>query len=68
MPGSPATWAQAFVKQLAKFPVVVHDDYVDTFTQVVIYLKNDGWFDLPQARDRDEHKYHKREKVNPYAA
>lgn len=68
IPGSPATWAQPFVKQLAKFPVVAHDDYVDTFTQVVIYLKNDGWFDLPRARDRDEQQPYKRERVNPYAA
>lgn len=68
IPGSPATWAQSFVKQLAKFPVVAHDDYVDTFTQVVIYLKNDGWFDLPRARDRDEQKPYVKERINPYAA
>jgi predicted phage terminase large subunit-like protein len=67
IPGSPATWAQGFLKQLAKFPVVAHDDYVDTFTQVVIYLKNDGWFDLPRARERDEQQSYKRERVNPYA-
>jgi predicted phage terminase large subunit-like protein len=67
IPGSPATWAQTFLKQLSKFPVVAHDDYVDTFTQVVIYLKNDGWFDLPRARERDEAQPHKRERVNPYA-
>jgi predicted phage terminase large subunit-like protein len=66
--GQPVSWAQAFLKQLAKFPVAEHDDYVDTFSQAVIYLKNEGWFDLPQARDRDEPKQYKRERVNPYAA
>ena len=66
--GHAVSWAQPFIKQVGKFPVVAHDDYVDTLTQVVIYLKNEGWFELPQARDRDEAKPYKREKVNPYAA
>ena len=67
-PGQPVSWAQPFLTQVAKFPVAEHDDYVDTFTQAVIYLKNDGWFELPQARDVDEDRPHRREgKVNPYA-
>ena len=66
--GQPVSWAQPFLKQVAKFPVAEHDDYVDTLTQVIIYLKNDGWFELPQARYRDEPRQHQREKVNPYAA
>jgi len=53
---------------LAKFPVAEHDDYVDTFTQAVIYLKNDGWFELPKAKDPDEPRQLKREYSNPYAA
>jgi hypothetical protein len=56
------------MKQLEKFPVAEHDDYVDTFTQAIIYLKNDGWFELPQAKDHDEPKLKQRERVNPYAA
>jgi predicted phage terminase large subunit-like protein len=67
-PGQPVSWAQSFLKQIAKFPVAEHDDYVDTFTQAVIFLKNDGWFELPQARDVDEHRLASKEKVNPYAA
>jgi predicted phage terminase large subunit-like protein len=66
--GHPVSWAQAFMKQLEKFPVAEHDDYVDTFTQAIIYLKNDGWFELPQAKDHDEPKLKQRERVNPYAA
>lgn len=66
--GLPVSWADAFMKQLTKFPVADHDDYVDTFTQAVIYLKNDGWFELPKARDIDEPKHQKRERINPYAA
>ena len=65
--GHAVSWAQPFMKQLSKFPVADHDDYVDTFTQAIIYLKNDGLLGLPQARDRDEPKQYKREKGNPYA-
>jgi predicted phage terminase large subunit-like protein len=68
-PGQPVSWAQPFLNQVAKFPVAEHDDYVDTFTQAVIYLKNDGWFELPQARDVDDKPPRQREgRVNPYAA
>jgi hypothetical protein len=61
------SWAGSFLRQLSKFPVAEHDDYVDTFTQAVIYLKNEKWFDLPQAREIDERRPAKREHVNPYA-
>lgn len=66
-PGFPVSWAKAFMKQVEKFPVAEHDDYVDTFTQAIIYLKNDGWFELPRAKDIDEPRPVKRERVNPYA-
>jgi predicted phage terminase large subunit-like protein len=66
--GQPVSWAASFLKQLGKFPVAEHDDYVDTFTQAVIYLKNDGWFELPQAKDIDEPRIINKTRVNPYAA
>jgi predicted phage terminase large subunit-like protein len=67
-PGHPVSWAAAFLKQLEKFPVAEHDDYVDTFTQAIIFLKNDGWFELPKARDPDEQRAPRKERANPYAA
>lgn len=68
-PGSAASWAQDFMKEVDRFsPFAEHDDYVDTFTQAVIYLRNDGWFELPQAKDVDEPRRIKRERTNPYAA
>jgi predicted phage terminase large subunit-like protein len=67
-PGQHVSWAAAFIKQLGKFPVAEHDDYVDTFTQAIIYLKNDGWFELPQAKDIDEPKISQKPRINPYAA
>lgn len=66
--GQPASWAAPFMRQLAKFPIAEHDDYVDTFTQAVIFLKNEGWFELPRAADVDEPRQYKRERTNPYAA
>jgi phage terminase large subunit-like protein len=66
--GQVVRWAVPFMKQLAKFPVAEHDDYVDTFTQAIIYLKNEGWCELTHARERDEPRQYKRERVNPYAA
>lgn len=67
-PGHPVSWAAGFVKQLGKFPVAEHDDYVDTFTQAVIYLRDSGWFELPKARDVDAPPPVRRERINPYAA
>lgn len=66
-PGQPVSWAQPFLKQLAKFPVAEHDDYVDTFSQAIIYLKNQRWFDLPEAVERDEPRVSSKERANPYA-
>ena len=66
--GQPVTWALAFLKQLDKFPVAEHDDYEDTFTQAIIFLKNEGWFELPKAKDPDEPQPKPRQRVNPYAS
>ena len=66
--GQPVSWAASFLKQLGKFPVAEHDDYVDTFTQAIIYFKNDGWFELPQAKDIDEPRITNKTRINPYAA
>ena len=67
-PGQPVSWASKFMRQVAKFPVDEHDDYVDTFTQAVIYLKNEGWFELPQAAEIIEPREYRKKVGNPYAA
>jgi phage terminase large subunit-like protein len=47
-------WARPFVNELTKFgPGADADDYVDTFTQATIFLRDAGWLDLEQA-DEDE--------------
>ena len=48
------SWARPFVKQLTSFGpggVVAHDDYVDTFTQAGLFLRDAGWLDLPEVED-----------------
>ena len=66
-PGHRVSWANDFYNELTKFPVAAHDDYVDTFTQAMIYLKNDHWFELPQAMDIDEPIKPDKPRINPYA-
>jgi predicted phage terminase large subunit-like protein len=69
-PGQPVSWAAGFMRQLEKFPTAEHDEYVDCFTQAIIYLKNDGWFELPRAAEREEPllRAPRTERTNPYAA
>jgi predicted phage terminase large subunit-like protein len=67
-PGHAVSWAQGFIQQLAKFPVAAHDEHVDCFTQVIIYLKNEGWLELPRAKEIEEPRQKQKEVVNPYAA
>lgn len=65
-PGKPVMWARKFLDQVEKFPNSEHDDYVDTFTQCLILLRDEGWFELNFAKEDpvEEAKYTK--KVNPY--
>lgn len=55
-PGEWISWAKNFVNELTKFgpTTAAHDDYVDTFTQVLIYLKDAGWLSVPGAEDDEE--------------
>lgn len=66
-PGNFVSWAAGFIKQLSRFPVAEHDDYVDTFTQAMIFLKDQGWFDLQRAKDRENEGPPPEKPVNPYA-
>lgn len=67
-PGQAVSWARDFLKQLEKFPRAANDDYVDTFTQAIIWLKDNRWFELPMADERVEPLRKLKPKGNPYAA
>ncbi len=66
-PGEFVDWALPFVEQLKRFPVAKNDDYVDTFTQTVIYCRDEGWLELPTAKELYDTPPPK-ERVNPYGA
>lgn len=70
-PGKPISWAQPFLKQCEQFPNSDHDDYVDTWTQTAIYLRDEGWLDLEIAEEEEEEPeevdYNVRKLINPYA-
>jgi len=68
-PGEFVTWARPFVSQVEKFPNDKHDDLVDTFTQALIYLRDQGHFELDFAADDEieEQDYSKKKRTNPYA-
>lgn len=65
--GTWASWADAFMQQLARFPKDEHDDYVDTFTQVLRYARDSGFLNLKASlRDDDLPKPEEKETTNPY--
>ena len=68
-PGQFVTWAQPLIKQMSKFPVAEHDDLVDSFTQAIIFLKNEGLLGLPVAhREEPRRRRPDAPYLNPYAA
>lgn len=69
-PGEFISWAQPFVDTVGKFPNDEHDDYVDTFTQAMIHLRDSGYLELPwfEGDEIEEIDRSKKKKGNPYAA
>jgi len=69
-PGEAISWAQGLIDQMEKFPNDEHDDYVDTFTQALIFLRDAGYIDVDRfdGDEIEEVDYTKKRKVNPYAA
>ena len=61
-------WAEGFVSQICSFPESTHDDYVDSCTQALRYLRDAGWLDIdPYVAEDEEVEYYGRKKGNPYA-
>lgn len=70
-PGRPVTWARPFLLQCEQFPNAEHDDYVDTLSQAMILMRDQGRFELEMAEPDEvtEYDYYKAKKIkiNPYA-
>ena len=65
-------WAEGFVSQICAFPETTHDDYVDTGSQALRWLRDAGWLEVdpPPEEDWDEDDYADTGRVrreNPYA-
>ena len=63
-------WAEGFLSQLCSFPDSTHDDYVDSATQAIRYLKDGGWLDINPEPHYDDEDYAETrpQRINPYAA
>jgi len=69
--GKFVTWARAFVTQVEMFPNAEHDDYVDTYTQALTYLRDGGQLEMPETDEDliEEIEYKsKASRMNPYAS
>jgi predicted phage terminase large subunit-like protein len=65
-------WAEGFVSQICAFPETTHDDFVDTCSQALRYLRDAGWLEVDPPPDDawDEDDYADTGRVrreNPYA-
>lgn len=71
--GKPRTWVEPFLSEVCAFSgegSVEHDDFVDTFTQTLTYLRDNRYLDVTRVEPREieEDDYHAKRRSNPYAA
>lgn len=64
--GEMVSWANEMMEQLCCFPMVDHDDYVDSTSQALALLRDQQWLAV-DVRDEDDTEYYKSPIVNPYA-
>jgi predicted phage terminase large subunit-like protein len=70
-PSKPISWAEPFLRECALFPNGDEDDFVDTFTQAVIYLRDSDVLTakvLGLPEDEPEYRERPAKRVNPYAS
>lgn len=70
--GEPVTWATDFITEVCVFPLALHDDYTDTFSQALALLRDQDWLRIdprdPDDPYLDEPDERRRIITNPYAA
>jgi len=67
-PGEFADWAEPLIDQVCSFPLVDNDDLVDTFSQALQYLKDQGWLVIDAPDEDDDDYYDTSATKNPYNA
>lgn len=65
-PGQAISWVQPLIDQMDKFPNAKKKDLVDSWSQAVIYIKDNGLIELPEYVD-DTPQHYKRPSQNPYS-
>jgi predicted phage terminase large subunit-like protein len=65
--GEPRDWVQPFLNQVCAFPEVRNDDYVDTMTQVLRFLRDAGFINIDPLPDDEFDEDERQPRVNPYA-
>jgi predicted phage terminase large subunit-like protein len=73
--GQPRKWVEPFLEQVCTFPMAEHDDMVDTFTQALALLRDQGWLNHVYNEDQDsvqeeddQPRGSRRRLTNPYSA
>lgn len=54
-PGHPRNWVDPLVEQVCTFPLVDHDDLVDTFSQAMQYAKDQGFLIIDEPEEEDDY-------------
>jgi len=67
-------WVEPLLSQLCAFPDTAHDDFVDSTTQALRFLRDSGWIDIdgapPEPYDEDDYADSgaAKNRENPYSA
>ena len=62
------TWADGMMQQMSRFPNAEHDDYVDTLSQALRYIRDAGYLSLSRSnRYDDDVRPPAPPVINPYA-
>ena len=69
VPGEARTWATDFITEICTFPLSLHDDYTDTFSQALTLLRDQTWLSIDPEPEEEERDYYaeKKTRSNPYA-
>lgn len=64
-------WVEPLLSQLCSFPDTTHDDFVDSTSQALRFLRDSSWLDIdpppPDDYDEDDYVDTGRRRENPYA-
>lgn len=66
-PGKPIQWSDPLIDQVCSYPLVEHDDLMDTFTQALQYLKDSGFLISEAEEEEEEYADTTPTRRNPYA-